>query len=145
MHSKVRYKICTCSVILGELQSFGNYKGSSIVFPTILDTIWPITKVRHFLIPLSIASLSSRVIENSRQYLLLGTDILQKTVVGCPWQLLFSVHENNRILAVCHFQPCLGVVIVYWVSCTLAFNALWEVCEYMADWKRAFFFWECNP
>ena len=26
-----------------------------------------------------------QVIENSRQYLLLPTDILQKTVVGCPW------------------------------------------------------------
>lgn len=26
-----------------------------------------------------------QVIENSRQYLLLRTDILQKTVVGCPW------------------------------------------------------------
>ena len=28
-----------------------------------------------------------QVIENSRQYLLLRTDILQKTVVGCPWLL----------------------------------------------------------
>jgi len=27
MHSKRRYKICTCSVILGELESFWNYKG----------------------------------------------------------------------------------------------------------------------
>ena len=28
----------------------------------------------------------SQAIENSRPYLLLGTDILQKTdVVGCPW------------------------------------------------------------
>ena len=27
---------------------------------------------------------SSTVIENSRQYLLLRTDILQKTVAGCP-------------------------------------------------------------
>ena len=39
MHSKVRYKICTCSVILGELQSSGNYKGSSVIFPKILDAI----------------------------------------------------------------------------------------------------------
>ena len=103
MHSKVRYKICTCSVKVGELQSFGNYKGSSIIFPKILDAIWPITKVRHFFISLSIESSSSRVIENSRKYLLLGTDILRKTVVGYPRQQLFSVHENNRILAVCHF------------------------------------------
>ena len=30
MHSKRRYKIFTCSVILGELKSFRNYKGFSI-------------------------------------------------------------------------------------------------------------------
>ena len=28
-----RYKICICSVILGELESFRNYKGFSISFP----------------------------------------------------------------------------------------------------------------
>ena len=50
MHSKRRYKICICSVILGELESFRNYKGLSIIFPKILDEFWPITKVKHFLI-----------------------------------------------------------------------------------------------
>ena len=34
------------------------------------------------------------------------------------------------------------LVIVYWVSCTRACKALWEVCEYMADWKCALFFSE---
>ena len=34
-----------------------------------------------------------RVIENSRQFLLLRTDILQKTVVGCPWFRL----ENGSV------------------------------------------------
>ena len=62
MHSKARYKICTCSVILGELKSFRNYKGSSIIFPTILEAICPTTKVRHFLIPLSIALLNPKII-----------------------------------------------------------------------------------
>ena len=129
MHSKRRCKICICSVILGELESFRNYKGLSIIFPKILDEIWRITKVRHFLIPLSTTFLNSmknsltweekcenwtsenfreftrqalkivhewngrleifsrpEVRENSRQYLLLGTDhILKKTVVGGPW------------------------------------------------------------
>ena len=34
MHSKRRYKICTCSVTLGrEVESFRNYKGFSIIFP----------------------------------------------------------------------------------------------------------------
>ena len=39
MHSKRRYKICICSVILGELESFRNYKGFSINYPKILDAI----------------------------------------------------------------------------------------------------------
>ena len=50
MNSKRRYKICICSVILGELESFRNYKGLSIIFPKILDEFWPIAKVKHFLI-----------------------------------------------------------------------------------------------
>ena len=32
MHSKRRYKIFTRSVILGELKSFQNYKGFTIIF-----------------------------------------------------------------------------------------------------------------
>ena len=39
MHSKRREKICICSVILGELVSFRNYKGLSIIFPKILHEI----------------------------------------------------------------------------------------------------------
>ena len=36
MHSKRRYKICICSVILGELKkSFRIYKGFSIIFVEI--------------------------------------------------------------------------------------------------------------
>ena len=37
MHSKSRYKIRLCSVILGKLESFQNYKDSSIIFPKMLD------------------------------------------------------------------------------------------------------------
>ena len=37
MHSKGRYKNCTCSVILGELESFRNYKGFSIILQKIFD------------------------------------------------------------------------------------------------------------
>ena len=54
MHSKQGCKICVCSVILAELESYRNHKSLSIIFPKILDEIWRITKVRHFLIPLSI-------------------------------------------------------------------------------------------
>ena len=48
MHSKRRYKIRICLVILGELESFLNYKGFSIIFPKILGTIQRITKVIIF-------------------------------------------------------------------------------------------------
>ena len=47
MHSTQRYKICTCLVIIEELESFRNYKGFSIIFPkTVLDAIKRITKVK---------------------------------------------------------------------------------------------------
>ena len=39
MHSKRRYEIYICSVILGELESFRNNKDFSSVFPKILDAI----------------------------------------------------------------------------------------------------------
>ena len=62
MHSEVRYKICICSVILGELESFRNYKGFSIIFPKILDAIQRFTKVKIFLIPLSITFLNPKIL-----------------------------------------------------------------------------------
>ena len=37
MHSKWSYNICICSVILGELDYFRNYKGFSFELPKILD------------------------------------------------------------------------------------------------------------
>ena len=39
MHSKRRYKMCACSVIPGELESFRNYKDFSIIFRKILLAI----------------------------------------------------------------------------------------------------------
>ena len=39
MHSKGRYKICICSVILGEFWPLRNYKGFNIILQKILDTI----------------------------------------------------------------------------------------------------------
>ena len=61
MHSKRRHKICVCSVIRRELESFRNYKGFSIIFWKILDAIQRITKVRIFLIPLSITYLNPKI------------------------------------------------------------------------------------
>ena len=39
MYSEWRYEKFICSVILGELESFRNSKGLSIIFPKILDAI----------------------------------------------------------------------------------------------------------
>ena len=58
MHSKWRYKICICSVIIGNLEAFRNYKGFSVIFPKSLDTIERFTKMRIFLIPHSIMHIS---------------------------------------------------------------------------------------
>ena len=62
MHSKRRYKICTCSVILGELEYLQNYEGFSVIFPKILDAIERFTNVRIFLIPLSITFLNPKIL-----------------------------------------------------------------------------------
>ena len=62
MHSKQRFKICICSVILGKLESFRNYKDFSIIFPKILDVSYQIMKVRIFLIPLSITFLNPKIL-----------------------------------------------------------------------------------
>ena len=62
MHSKRRYKIRICSVVLGQLESFRNYKSFSIILPKILDAILSFTKVRIFQIPLSIAFLNPNIL-----------------------------------------------------------------------------------
>ena len=59
MHSKRRYKICICSVILGELESFS---GFSIIFPKILDAISRFTKVTIFVFPLSVTFLNPKIL-----------------------------------------------------------------------------------
>ena len=48
MYSKRRYKICTCSVILGEFQPFQNHKVFNIIFPKVLDTIKLLQKWEFF-------------------------------------------------------------------------------------------------
>ena len=62
MNSKWCYKISICSVILGELESFRNYKGFSIIFRKILDAIQRITKKKNFLIPLSITFFNPKIL-----------------------------------------------------------------------------------
>ena len=59
MYSKRRYKICICSVILAEVESFS---GFSIIFPKILHAISRFTKVRIFLFPLSVTFLNPKIL-----------------------------------------------------------------------------------
>ena len=40
MLSKQCHKICICSVILGELESYRNYKGFSIILLKIIDALF---------------------------------------------------------------------------------------------------------
>ena len=41
--------------------NFSNGPSLSIMFPKILDEVWRITKVRHFLIPLSTTFLNQKI------------------------------------------------------------------------------------
>ena len=59
MYFKWRKKIDICSVTLGQLESFRNYKGFSIIFPKILV----VTKVIVFLIPLCSAFSSPKILD----------------------------------------------------------------------------------
>ena len=62
MYSRQRYKICICSVILGELRAFRNYKGFTVIFPKIFDAVERFTNsVRIFLVLLSIAFLNPKI------------------------------------------------------------------------------------
>ena len=55
MYSKcAKKKIYVCSVILGQLEYFRNYKGFSIIFQKILTAIYSSTKVTIFLTTLCI-------------------------------------------------------------------------------------------
>ena len=39
MHSERHYKISVCSVILGQLEAFRNYKGFRVILTKILEAI----------------------------------------------------------------------------------------------------------
>ena len=47
---------------IGELEAFRNYKRFSVLFPKILDAIERFTKVRIFLIPLSLTFLNPKIL-----------------------------------------------------------------------------------
>ena len=49
-------------VILGELEAFRKCKGVSLIFPKIVDAIERFTRVRIFLISLSITLLNSKIL-----------------------------------------------------------------------------------
>ena len=61
MHYNQRCKICICSVILGELKAFRNYKGLSVILSKSLDAIEHFTKLTIFLISHSIIFLNPEI------------------------------------------------------------------------------------
>ena len=61
-----------------------------------------------------------QVIENSRQHLLLRTDILHKTVVGCPWEepeLVLEYRQElslpQRSLSQSNWRYCVGAILSF--------------------------------
>ena len=62
-------KIYVCSVILGQLESFRNYKGFSIILRKILAAIYSSTKVRIFLTTLCVVffNISNMLGEKQKQ------------------------------------------------------------------------------
>ena len=55
MHSKRRYKICICSVIIGELESFRNY------FPENFRCNFTYYESENFSVPSLLAFLNSKI------------------------------------------------------------------------------------
>ena len=53
--------MCICSVILGDFQSFRNYKGFSIIFPKMLDVVC-FSNERIFLTPTPITFLNPKIL-----------------------------------------------------------------------------------
>jgi len=77
-----------------------------------------------------------QVIENFRQYMLLRTDILQKTVVGCPWTIAQTVthqfaDENGK-------QPQLYLCSTRVVASDRAWSGLFQVAQVLLGfcWPR---------
>ena len=145
MNSERCYKICKCSVILAKATWVSSkLLGLQYYLPENFRKNLVFTKVRIFLIPLSIELLNPTILgflfttknrltwrmkcENrreftkiftwmeqsagnfvSRQYLLLGTDILQKIVVGCPFLHFSEVWKNGIVWqsqdTMSHFSP----------------------------------------
>ena len=62
MHSEWRNKIYICLVVLGQLESFRNYKGFGIILQKILDAILSFTKMRIFTILRSIAFSNPKIL-----------------------------------------------------------------------------------
>ena len=151
MLSKRRYETCTCSAMLGELESSRNQKRFSIIFTYYERGVFfslesesfrfpqePILTAPGFLLCakdslmwavkckkldfrksqsiyyqisfenctcLEIFSCPQVLIENSRHYLLLWKDILQKTVVGCP-RFTIRSHRLHKQIVCCVWALC---------------------------------------
>ena len=101
MYSKCAKKIYVCSVILGQLESFRNYKGFSIIFRKILTAIYSSTKVTIFLTTLCIVFSIPKFLVSFlyKKQLNQGSEMgkikLQKIVGNLFDKLLQIEHEQN--------------------------------------------------
>ena len=92
MNSKRRYKICICSVILGKLEVFWNYKGFSVIFLNILDATEQLTKYRRHFYELGrlqkiVGIFFSKIVPEWNTYLEIFSRIL---VIEIPGSICFS-------------------------------------------------------
>ena len=83
--SKRRYKSCICSVILGQLESFRNYKGFSIFVPKIQMKFKVLRKWEFFWFL-------------SRQQF-----TFSDATTGIPARWRLSNERRNSILMMCHY------------------------------------------
>ena len=96
MHSRWRCKICFCSLILGELEAFRNYKGFCVIFPKSLDAIEHFTKLAIFVIPHSTVIFESESFRFPLSTMIRLKSVLQK-IVGNFLDKLRKLFPNGTL------------------------------------------------
>ena len=85
----------------------------------VKPVFWSTNTVRYLYSLLALFVLYWVKLNNNRQYLLLRTDILQKTVTGCPWSMTIAIPVITLSTARCLYQ-------VQWLPSTL-YDSLYVV------------------
>ena len=83
-----------------------------------------------------------QVIENSRQYLVLRTDILQKTVVGCPWfglwirHWLIEIYNRTSIKINILYKANKNEIFYYICPLNLQINEKSKIWQNLTSWNQ---------